>query len=77
MARNVKNLHQDDAAIAQAEAPHLRRVNWKKEPGLRRLYMWAFVLWIASWTTGYDGYTHSAPFLADDSLLIRLIVVPC
>jgi len=46
-----------DAAIevAQREAPEFERVEWKKEPHLRKLYMWAVVLMVASATTGYDG----------------------
>ncbi|KAF2468806.1 general substrate transporter [Lindgomyces ingoldianus] len=44
-----------DAEVAQAEAPHLARVDWKSDPGLRRLYTWAFIICIASATTGYDG----------------------
>jgi len=45
--------------IAQAEAPHLARVEWRSDPGLRRLYFWAFIICIASATTGYDGYFFS------------------
>ncbi|KAF2997146.1 hypothetical protein E8E13_005170 [Curvularia kusanoi] len=44
-----------DVEIAQAEAPHLRPVDWKSDPGLRKLYFWAFIICIASATTGYDG----------------------
>ncbi|KAF9700159.1 hypothetical protein EKO04_001867 [Ascochyta lentis] len=44
-----------DLEIAQAEAPHLARVDWKSDPGLRKLYFWAFIICIASATTGYDG----------------------
>jgi hypothetical protein len=46
----------NDVEIAQAEAPHLARVDWKSDPGLRKLYFWAFIICIASATTGYDGY---------------------
>jgi hypothetical protein len=45
-----------DAEIAQAEAPHLARVNWRTDRGLRQLYFYAFIICIASATTGYDGY---------------------
>ena len=45
-----------DLETAQAEAPHLARVDWKSDPGLRKLYFWAFIICIASATTGYDGY---------------------
>ncbi|GJC92457.1 hexose transporter protein [Colletotrichum higginsianum] len=40
---------------AQAEAPDFEKVDWIKDPGLRKLYFYAFVLCIASATTGYDG----------------------
>lgn len=42
-------------SAAQEEAPRFERVDWRKEPGLRKLYWHAFVLCIASATTGYDG----------------------
>lgn len=48
-----------DFEIAQAEAPQLRRVDWKSDPGLRKLYFWAFIICIASATTGYDGYDNT------------------
>jgi hypothetical protein len=44
-----------DVEIAQAEAPHLKPVNWKSDPGLRKLYFFCFFICIASATTGYDG----------------------
>jgi hypothetical protein len=44
-----------DLEIAQAEAPHLARVHWRSDPGLRKLYFYAFIICIASATTGYDG----------------------
>jgi len=44
-----------DIEVAQAEAPHLARVNWKTDAGLRKLYFYAFIICIASATTGYDG----------------------
>lgn len=40
---------------AQAEAPQFERVDWKREPQLRKLYMMAAALMVASATTGYDG----------------------
>jgi hypothetical protein len=49
----------NDLEDAQAEAPHLARVDWKSDPGLRKLYFWAFIICIASATTGYDGYARS------------------
>jgi hypothetical protein len=39
----------------QDDAPKFERVNWKKEPGLRKLYFYAVILSVASATTGYDG----------------------
>jgi sugar porter (SP) family MFS transporter len=44
-----------ELAHAQEEAPSFERVQWTKEPGLRKLYFYAFVLCVASATTGYDG----------------------
>ncbi|KAH7138776.1 general substrate transporter [Dendryphion nanum] len=44
-----------DVEAVQAEAPHLERVEWRQDPGLRKLYFWAFIICIASATTGYDG----------------------
>ncbi|KKY29831.1 putative sugar transporter [Diaporthe ampelina] len=41
--------------VAQQEAPKFEHVSWMKDPGLRKLYWHAFVLCIASATTGYDG----------------------
>ncbi|KAL9616004.1 MAG: hypothetical protein Q9160_009075 [Pyrenula sp. 1 TL-2023] len=47
--------HKDEVAIAQAEAPELEYVNWRTDPGLRKLYAFAVVICVASATTGYDG----------------------
>jgi hypothetical protein len=47
-----------DVEVAQAEAPHLAKVDWKSDPGLRKLYFYAFIICIASATTGYDGYVN-------------------
>ncbi|KAF2796051.1 general substrate transporter [Melanomma pulvis-pyrius CBS 109.77] len=44
-----------EVEIAQAEAPHLAPVHWRSDPGLRKLYFYAFIICIASATTGYDG----------------------
>lgn len=44
-----------DVEVAQAEAPHLAKVDWKRDAGLRKLYFYAFIICIASATTGYDG----------------------
>ncbi|KAI1827069.1 general substrate transporter [Xylaria intraflava] len=50
----------ESAAQAAEEAPKFERVTWYKEPGLRKLYFFAFVLSIASATTGYDGSFFNA-----------------
>lgn len=50
------------AALAAEEAPTFEKVSWYKEPGLRKLYFYAFVLCIASATTGYDGYARIIQF---------------
>jgi sugar porter (SP) family MFS transporter len=50
-----KKPQSDAVAQAQEEAPQFERVEWTKDPGLRKLYFYAFVLCIASATTGYDG----------------------
>lgn len=55
IAMAPKTLHAEDAQHAREEAPELPYVNWKKSPGLRRLYMYATVIMVASATTGYDG----------------------
>jgi hypothetical protein len=52
---NAENLH-----VAQEEAPEFEKVNWTRDPGLRKLYFYAFVLCIASATTGYDGSLFNA-----------------
>jgi hypothetical protein len=41
--------------IFWAEAPRFEKVYWTREPYLRRLYLMAVVLMVASATTGYDG----------------------
>lgn len=48
------------AVIVAEDAPNFEKVSWYKDPGLRKLYFYAFILCIASATTGYDGY---APIL--------------
>jgi hypothetical protein len=55
----IANKKAADVEVAQAEAPHLARVNWRSDPGLRKLYFYAFIICIASATTGYDGYASS------------------
>lgn len=44
-----------EVQIAQAEAPEFEKVQWTREPHLRKLYGMAIVLMVASATTGYDG----------------------
>jgi sugar porter (SP) family MFS transporter len=55
LAFNKKKPGAEALAVAQEEAPEFERVSWTKDPGLRKLYFYAFVLCIASATTGYDG----------------------
>ncbi|KAF1966350.1 general substrate transporter [Bimuria novae-zelandiae CBS 107.79] len=55
MIGKVSNSGNGDRHAMSAESPHLRRVDWKRDPGLRKLYFWAFILCIASATTGYDA----------------------
>lgn len=40
---------------SQNEAPKFEKVTWYRDPGLRVLYWYAFVLCVSSATTGYDG----------------------
>jgi len=47
--------HKADAEVAKAEAPALPQVEWRKDPGLRKLYFYAAIICVASATTGYDG----------------------
>ena len=53
-----KTPKKDEIVNAQEEAPAFEPVDWKRDPGLRKLYFYAFVLCIASATTGYDGYVQ-------------------
>ena len=60
MASKLKELksgvtREDQVNQAQAERPELERVNWRTDKGLRKLYMYAAVICVASATTGYDG----------------------
>ncbi|KAK4197863.1 general substrate transporter [Triangularia verruculosa] len=48
------------AEVAQEEAPQFERVDWRKDPGLRKLYFFAIILCVASATTGYDGMLFNA-----------------
>ncbi|KFY31023.1 hypothetical protein V493_01477 [Pseudogymnoascus sp. VKM F-4281 (FW-2241)] len=45
---------QAQAAI-QASGPHLAKVQWWSDPGMRQLYFYAGILCVCSATTGYDG----------------------
>lgn len=53
--RKKTSARAQNVAVAQEEAPQFEKVSWTKEPGLRKLYWHAFVLCVASATTGYDG----------------------
>ncbi|KAJ4322026.1 hypothetical protein N0V94_002605 [Neodidymelliopsis sp. IMI 364377] len=44
-----------NAVAAREDAPQFEKVEWRKEPNLRKLYFWACILCVASATTGYDG----------------------
>ncbi|KAK4128925.1 general substrate transporter [Parathielavia appendiculata] len=50
-----KKPNADATRAAQEEAPEFEHVDWKRDPGLRKLAFYAFILCIASATTGYDG----------------------
>ncbi|KAI1105492.1 general substrate transporter [Jackrogersella minutella] len=51
----AKAPRKEEIAHAQDEAPAFEKVDWKRDPGLRKLYFYCFVLCVASATTGYDG----------------------
>ncbi|KFX91459.1 hypothetical protein V490_05888 [Pseudogymnoascus sp. VKM F-3557] len=51
----IKALHHEDVEVAQAEAPHLIKVTWYKDKGLKKLYGLISVIGLAAATTGYDG----------------------
>jgi len=55
MAPNMSAPKTGVVAEVQAAAPTFGRVDWKKSPNMRKLYMYAAVLCVASATTGYDG----------------------
>lgn len=57
-----------EVQIAQAEAPQFERVNWRKEPHLRKLYAMCIVLMVASATTGYDGFVCPYHYCTDREL---------
>ena len=54
------------AENARAEAPRFEKVNWVKEPHLRKLYIMSIFLLIASATTGYDGMLANTCQQIDD-----------
>jgi hypothetical protein len=64
----------EDVAIAQAEAPSLERVSWFQDAGLRKLYFWAFILCIASATTGYDRYSSSIKITWKGKTMLTMVV---
>jgi hypothetical protein len=45
-----------EAQAAREEAPQFEKVEWRKEPNMRKLYFWACILCVASATTGFDGW---------------------
>jgi sugar porter (SP) family MFS transporter len=45
----------NNAVAAREAAPQFEKVEWKKDPNMRKLYFWACILCVASATTGYDG----------------------
>jgi hypothetical protein len=62
MTDSVSIRRKDDEEKSQSQSqsqsqvePHLEQVDWKRDPGLRKLYFWAFIICIASATTGYDS----------------------
>ncbi|KAF7344220.1 Lactose permease [Mycena venus] len=58
MAATLAKAIPKSSAVAQAElidAPVLPYVNWRKDPGLRKLYFYAAIICVAEATTGYDG----------------------
>ncbi|KAI1852331.1 hypothetical protein JX265_006381 [Neoarthrinium moseri] len=55
-----KQPHKEELMHARDEAPTFEKVNWTKEPGLRKLYFYAVILCVASATTGYDGSFFNA-----------------
>lgn len=61
IVNQLKTTKDDQLVHAQEEAPQFEEVTWWKDPGLRKLYFYAFVLCIASATTGYDGYVSPLP----------------
>ncbi|KAH1279127.1 hypothetical protein KXW98_002495 [Aspergillus fumigatus] len=57
---------QEKVQIAQAEAPQFEKVDWKREPHLRKLYMLSAALMVASATTGYDGMLVNTSQMMDN-----------
>lgn len=71
MVTKVTNLETDDVQSMYIDEPHLQYVDWKRDPGLRKLYFWAFILCIASATTGYDAYVPCLTVMNPTDLLGR------
>ncbi len=44
-----------ESEIINGESPNVEKIDWKREPHLRKLYAYAAVLMVAAATTGYDG----------------------
>ncbi|KAJ4290432.1 hypothetical protein N0V90_010648 [Kalmusia sp. IMI 367209] len=55
MVNNLPGMGKENVEEVYLPAPGLKKVNWRRDPGLRTLYFWAFILCIASATTGYDA----------------------
>lgn len=68
IVQKLKTTKDDQLASAQEEAPKFEQVTWYRDPGLRQLYCYAFVLCIASATTGYDGSVAVLPLATDTEL---------
>lgn len=67
--KKLKTDKDEHVAAAQEEAPHFEKVIWYRDPGLRQLYFYAFVLCIASATTGYDGSVTTPHLLQREATL--------
>ncbi|KAH8201865.1 hypothetical protein TruAng_003952 [Truncatella angustata] len=60
ISNRLKHNHNEEQKQAQDDAPQFERVQWTKEPGLRKLYFYCIILCVASATTGYDGSYFNA-----------------
>lgn len=55
MVNNPAKGAEQEAQAARDDAPQFEKINWRKEPNMRKLYFWAAILCVASATTGFDG----------------------